>query len=73
MTMIITETMKTKVVGAEREILHSQSDWNQGQNLLNASADDNGMVAANAKSVMARLKIRRFLGVRTWKIQSTPS
>jgi hypothetical protein len=36
-----------------------------GQYLLRASEAENGMVAARARSVTARLKISRFLGVRT--------
>ena len=64
--MIITETMKTKVVGPDLEILHNQSVWSpQGQYLLRASIADNGIVAAKAKSVNAKLKINRFRGVRT--------
>ena len=78
--MIITETMKTKVVGPDLEILHNQSVWSpQGQYLLRASIADNGIVAAKAKSVNAKLKINRFRGVRTcnkncrflWKYQNS--
>ena len=65
-TVIINDTMKTKVVGAVREILHSQSVWSpHGQYLLRASTADKGMVAAKAKSVTAKWKIKRLRGVRT--------
>lgn len=58
--------MKTSVVGADREILHSQSDfWPHGQYLDNASAADRGIVAANARSVTAKLNMSKFLGVLT--------
>ena len=58
--------MNTKVVGTDLEILHSQSvRLPQGQYLLKASMADNGIVAAKAKSVTARLNINKFLGVRT--------
>ena len=68
MTIMIKETMKTSVVGAEREILHSQSVLSpQGQYLLRASIADNGIVAAKAKSVTAKWNIRIFRGVRTWE------
>ena len=68
MTIMIKETMKTSVVGAEREILQSQSVLSpQGQYLLRASMADNGIVAARAKSVTAKWNISMFRGVRTWK------
>ena len=55
------ETMKTSVVGAEREILQSQSVLSpQGQYLLRASMADNGIVAARAKSVTAKWNISMF-------------
>ena len=55
MMMIMKETMKTSVVGAEREILQSQSvPFPQGQYLLRASMADRGIVPAKAKSVTAK-------------------
>ena len=66
MMMIMKETMKTSVVGADREILQSQSvPFPQGQYLLRASMAERGMVPAKAKSVTAKWKISRFRGVRT--------
>ena len=62
--------MKTNVVGAEREILQSQSVFEpQGQYLLRASMADSGIVPAKAKSVTAKWKISRFRGVRTCKMR----
>ena len=61
--------MNTKVVGTDLEILHNQLVWLlQGQYLVRASIVDSGIVAAKAKSVSARLKISKFLGVLTWEI-----
>lgn len=66
MTIMIKETMKTSVVGADLEILQSQSVFApQGQYLLRASMAESGMVAAKAKSVTAKWKIKRLRGVRT--------
>ena len=55
MMMIMKETMKTSVVGADREILQSQSvPFPQGQYLPRASMAERGMVPAKAKSVTAK-------------------
>ena len=55
MIIMIKETMKTNVVGADLEILQSQSvSFPQGQYLLRASIAERGMVAVKAKSVTAK-------------------
>ena len=61
-------TILTNVVGRECDSLHrALFSGPQGQYLLSASEAEKGMVAARARSVTARLKIRRLRGVRTCK------